>query len=439
MKNHSLHHSLFSLIAILILTSSSCHHTDEPPEQKAAVQLTAVDTGVVDAMIRLRVSNVNAPYAITLKRDGQAIFTDAHSVADTTILDTALLPKHTYTYKAYWTFGILMATDSSDAFPLTTMDTTSHDIHWTLDTLGNGNSSLLHDVCIVNDTCVYAVGSISVKNSTGNWIYPPYNVAVWNGRSWKLQTSLDVGFLYGDIYSVFAFGENDVWAGSSIPEHWDGQRWTFYGSSRGFSGGFRIYKIWGTSSQDLYFTGSEGNIYHYNGTNFQKLESGTTLDIQDIWGAQDKNGNWEILAAAGNYYVSNQRKILSIKGTTVTTLSDSGIHWALNSVWFMPGKQYWVAGDGMWKKNFMIQTPLWKQVHATTYTTNRVRGIGINDIFICGAYGNIAHFNGVSWRIYDDLTGLGYGQYHSLAAKENLFIAVGDNYSLAVIAMGTRN
>ena len=45
--------------------------------------------------------------------------------------------------------------------------------------------------------------------------------------------------------------------------------------------------------------GNNGQIAHYNGTNWQRIESGTTLNINDIWGDyNDKTQEWEILAAA---------------------------------------------------------------------------------------------------------------------------------------------
>ena len=49
-------------------------------------------------------------------------------------------------------------------------------------------------------------------------------------------------------------------------------------------GYFSMNKIWGSSSNDLYVVGNNGKIAHYNGTSWQRIESGTTLNINDIWG-----------------------------------------------------------------------------------------------------------------------------------------------------------
>ena len=61
--------------------------------------------------------------------------------------------------------------------PLSGPDTTSHNFLWTLDTLGDGNSSTLYDVAIINDTLAYAVGEISVRNSIGGYRTPAFNFA----------------------------------------------------------------------------------------------------------------------------------------------------------------------------------------------------------------------------------------------------------------------
>ena len=430
---------LFTL-AIFCMLFASCHHANEPPAPKASVQLTAIDTGVVDAQIRLQVTGSNVGYAVAIKRDGQTIFASPQpssgGLTDTTVLDTALLPKHTYAYKAY-AFVDGRTIDSSALLPLTTMDTASHDISWEMYSFGEGSYSILFDVWICSETSVWAVGRINTSDSVGF-----YNVARWNGRKWNLDV---IRFIFQGqqlaepLRAIYAFGENDLWVGGAIPYHWDGNRWISYTVAGTFGG--NINKIFGTSSSDLYIVGTNGSISHFDGSKWSWVPSGTTLDIQDIWGAENpRTGEWEILATAGNHYISNERKILSIKETTVTSVPDSGIHWALSSVWFMPGRQYWVAGSGMWEKDHSLNSSVWKggPNQITNFTTNRIRGLNTNDLFICGDYGDLRHFNGMSWRNYGEIVGLQNGLYRSVAMTESSIFVVGDNYDRAIIARGTR-
>ena len=51
----------------------------------------------------------------------------------------------------------------------------------------------------------------------------------------------------------------------------------------------QVLKIWGKSESNIYCVGRSGAIYNYIGSNWQKIESGTDLDIYDIWVAQPPN------------------------------------------------------------------------------------------------------------------------------------------------------
>lgn len=71
--------------------------------------------------------------------------------------------------------------------PDNVVDTTSHNFTWQITVLGNGlSSSMLNDVAIINDTLVYAVGEIYLKDSTGQEDINPYNLVRGNGSAWTI-------------------------------------------------------------------------------------------------------------------------------------------------------------------------------------------------------------------------------------------------------------
>ena len=57
---------------------------------------------------------------------------------------------------------------STAPFPPDFLDTTSHEFVWHVERLGAGGS-YFRDVAVINDTLAYAVGTISAKDSTGQW------------------------------------------------------------------------------------------------------------------------------------------------------------------------------------------------------------------------------------------------------------------------------
>lgn len=60
-------------------------------------------------------------------------------------------------------------------------------------------------------------------------------------------------------------------------------------------------KIWGSSSNDLYVVGNSGNIARYNGSSWTKIESGTTANINDIWGVIDQINNQQMVYVAVSF------------------------------------------------------------------------------------------------------------------------------------------
>ena len=236
-------------------------------------------------------------------------------------------------------------------------DTTSHDFVWHFETLGDGNASGLNDVFIVDEDYVIAVGEIYVQDSLGNW-ESPYGVAIWDGQSWTLKRVYAWWPLTGaaDLRptSVFAFSRTDIWFAMSGVFHWDGVTVTPYWIEWDYPGnphlvldsGQTADKLWGLSSSNLYAVGRKGGIAHYDGTSWMKLESGTALDVKDIWGGFNwKTQTQEALAVAAIPFASFDRKILGVTRSTVITLSDNGISRALDGVWFEPGRRYLVLAE----------------------------------------------------------------------------------------------
>ena len=65
--------------------------------------------------------------------------------------------------------------------------------------------------------------------------------------------------------------------------------------------------MWGTSDNDLYIVGNNGLIAHYDGRQWQRIESGTDTQIRDIWGYVDKiTGEKKILCAVSNVIRSEE-------------------------------------------------------------------------------------------------------------------------------------
>ena len=302
-------------------------------------------------------------------------------------------------------------------------DTTSHNWVFTIDTLGEGNGSTLHDVAIVSISpfLVYAVGEIYLKDSTGQFDQQPYNLAKWDGNEWKLQ-KLIAGNFPPVIKSVFVVNDHNVWFDPWF--HWDGQNFHEIPSDPIFYG-IGIDKMWGNSN-GLYVVGTGGFIAFMNtsGT-WQKLSSGTSTDIQDIWGYQNTSGQTTILCVSSSVFYGGEESLFSISGNNVNQLNTNGLSWSERGLWF-DDKGYYIVGDGMYYKK-TLQDTVWQsfQKGLTTYYIEAIRGNAPNDIVAVGDYGAFLHYNGSSWFDFTQQLNLPNCVLNSVSIKDNLVVAVG--------------
>ncbi len=325
-------------------------------------------------------------------------------------------------------------------------DTTSNNFTFQTFTFGasNAGSSYLKDIVVVSDSDIWCVGAIYLDSADGAPDPNAYNALHWNGESWEMKRIFYYGSCsavkYPPLKAICTLSDNNIIVTNGGSIGW------LSGDSVRLDCGVNpllagaINKIWGINSNDFYIVGNGGSIAHYQNGTWQKVESGTNMNIYDIWGASNpQTGKTEILAVASYPDTSAQRKIIQINGTNATDISSSGINWDLESVWFKPQSQYFVAGSGIYNKNFLTDNTWSSQYfNVTNYYINCIRGNDVNDVVAVGSFGEVIHYNGKSWKSFRDETGLSNGEYLSVAIKGNEIVAVGYDGQNAVILVGKR-
>ena len=410
-----------------------------PPTYVPSIFLDTLSVDVTEVLLRVRLTDTSGTARLALYRDSLLVFSGQPLRGDTTVSDTGLAPAHQYDYKAY-RLSDSRHTDSTTLLTLRTLDTTSHNFTFQIDTLGDGSSSVLYDVAIINDTLAYAVGEIYLRDSLGNWDPNAYNLAKWNGQHWELmrmQFYTICGQASRTPYpakAIFAFSSNDIWIAMDGDQvaRWNGTTQT---ATTCLPTSFAINKLWGENSNSVYAVGEGGNIMHYSSGTWQRVESGTTLPIWDIFGATNsRTGEYEIICVASNHSFPEGRKLLRIKGSSVVALPDSGLPWSIDAIWHVPGRKYIVVGDSVWNVNCLGS--IWTSIRGlpNLYTTS-IAGSALNDIIIGGAFWNLLHFNGIAWRSYFPFIS---GALGGVAIKGNLVIASGYIGNRAVVLQGRR-
>src|SRR5574338_470254 len=278
---------LASILLFFPLILISCKKDNPiPPEEQPRINITLEDVSCTEAWIKLSTSNLTFPASVDLLKDSSFVEVINLTSADTILYVDSLLPNKTYSFNS-----IIQSSNQSifsDPLQFTTMDTTSHNFtfqSWTFG--GQAGSCTLYDVAIINENDIWAVGEIYLLDTLGQPDPRPYNLARWDGFSWKLDQipfEYNGSNYYGPIYSIYPFSDSDIWLGIGSIIHWDG---TKFNSIKIPDNIFpsRANKLWGTSSNDLYVVGNSGNIAHYDGQSWSRILSGTELNINDIYGA----------------------------------------------------------------------------------------------------------------------------------------------------------
>ncbi|AFH50313.1 Hypothetical protein IALB_2610 [Ignavibacterium album JCM 16511] len=199
--------------------------------------------------------------------------------------------------------------------------------------------------------------------------------------------------------------------------------------------------MWGSSSEDFYIVGNNGNIAHWDGRKWTKIESGTTLPIRDIWGDfNTRTNSYEILAIAAEVDVDKGIKVLRIEKNNVVEENNTGLSWDVGGLWFKSGSKYYVAGAGIHYKH-TLRDSIWKRYQrglVTNYGGDGIRGSDINDVFAVGSYLEIVHFNGSSWHNYLNEISSNTGVLSGISNNGNIVTLVGFNGRKAIIVLGKR-
>jgi hypothetical protein len=323
-------------------------------------------------------------------------------------------------------------------------DTTSHNFIFQTWTFGKHSSSVLYDVAIIDENDIWAVGEIYLNDSLGQPDPQAYGAAHWDGSEWNLMKVSYHDFNQtvkypGPLFTVTEIDREIYVVSYANLLKWTGTDWeekAFFMEQILFDG--QVIKIWGYNENRIYCVGRNGAIYYYFGTSWQKLESGTDLNIYDIWGDyNNESDEYEIIAVAANRSVSTEKQILKIiNTTTVTPLVTEGIPYSIVDVWFEANRKYFVCGAGLFFKSNVEMNETWEELTVSNVYLESIDGEGLDDIVICGSFGELMHYNGSSWRRFEELP-VG-SLLLSIKIKGDIIVTVGIDNPKAFIAIGHR-
>ena len=433
MKKYILSFVFVSFVLFNLGCKKSPTEIDKPPIiiTPPSLELSVDDISCTEAWIKVKKLNDTTFLPISIKINDEEFFHGFLANVDTVLFVDSLTPNTTYTVK-----GIILDTlQTTKELKVTTLPTTSHNFTWQTFTFGE-RTSALYDVAIIDENNIWAVGEIYMNDSLGNPDPNAYNAMHWNGSKWEIKK---ISVLYKDnltvapLESVFILPTGEIIFSSGLPYLPQADGWKLYhlwdmGVLSQNDG--RVTKIWGTSMNDLYFVGSKGTIVHYDGKNWKKIESGTTTDLTDVYGDGDnvficgyKDFKPTVLL---KYYNGVITKLIEEDHFEYKTDFISG--W-IKSIWVKKDKLFSLTFYDLYRSKTSTKgegAAIWKG-DINSWGSNAVRGNDVNDIFTTGYNGLLWHFNGVSWKKYDELVNT-TDPFYSLSVKGNIVVAVGERY-----------
>ena len=433
-------------IPVIVLLNFSCNSV-EPPGG-SIINLKLEDVSCTEAWIALSTANIQLPISIILRQNDQNRTTINLVKPDTLLYIDSLLPNQTYKYQVSSNEYQV----SSNELNVTTLDTTSHNFTFETFTFGDISNSYLFDVAIINGNNIWAVGEIRIADTSATG-YTKYNAVHWDGSEWNLKQIPFTGncsaVLYPPIRSIWAFSDTDIWfaRGGSLV-HFNGANYYNDCNMNSLLTG-SINKIWGTSSSDLYVVGNDGNIVHYNGILWSKIESGTDVDFLDVWGTPDGSIVWvsgRDLNKTVLIKIENQEANIVFEEHYPWQIQKGKISGGISSIWTDNANYLYAttpinvyrclsntSGEG--KEIYPYEDYLYGG-------TVRIRGTGVNNIFTSGSNSSILHYNGFNWKRYEQFYDENAYLYSS-DTKDNLLVAVGDKlenilYYKAILIVGRK-
>ncbi|MFZ1729196.1 MAG: hypothetical protein WBQ23_12540 [Bacteroidota bacterium] len=321
-------------------------------------------------------------------------------------------------------FNIACSEDLIEVPPQQTdLDTTSHDFVWdqTIIRSDEGNRGVFHDVCYINDTCIWAVGWI-VRYGQNNE-RELYNACRWNGKEWSLERVFNEtpGFTKPDLNELMVvYGDrpDNIWfSEGAVFVHWDGNR---FSTDRSISDQMKgaLRECWASGPDNIWMGGRDGELAHYNGKKWKRIPN----EIAPEWHISGMFGHGDtVLLAATIHYTGTTAFYIATNETVQFWRSDS-LPQGVQAVWFDHLSDVWTDGA----QSFQWDGYRWlnKHVPYAGYGED-ISANNRNDIMICGDVGTIRHWNGKNWRSWWKWPGIESARFWGIELHENEAWVVG--------------
>lgn len=168
---------------------------------------------------------------------------------------------------------------------------------------------------------------------TGDGRFYGFDGSLWS----EIPTGLATGYNTNRLGSVWGTSASNVYAtgynGNLL--HWDGTSATV---TQPFGSGIGFNDITGTSASNIFLVGQGGNAFHFNGSVWSPIATGTTADLYGVFAMS--GGKVLVSGAGGSLFMTDGVSFTQIaSGTSRDLYGIFGLHEGDTDYW-------WVAASG---------------------------------------------------------------------------------------------
>jgi len=264
------------------------------------------------------------------------------------------------------------------------------------------SNNVLNAVAVVSATDIWAVGSST--NSSGAF---QTLIEHWNGTSWKVVNSPNVGTSTNQLNGVAVVSATDIWAvgseaGQTLTEHWNGTSWKVVNSPDVGTLGTFLTAVAVVSANDIWAVGysnscSTGCVTltlteHWNGTSWNVVSSpniDTSLNgLNSLSGVAVVSAT-DIWAVGYSGGINNARQTLieHWKGTSWSVVSSPNVGISgsgLGAVAVVSATDIWAVGSSTGASAFETLTEHW---NGTSWQVVKSLDIGTTGTVLGGVAG----------------------------------------------------
>jgi hypothetical protein len=290
-------------------------------------------------------------------------------------------------------------------------DTTSHDFIWEHTIITELDAhGVLHDICYINDTCIWAVGWIGIG---ADYV----NACRWNGKKWVFEKVIDSIPGYTTQYPhelnlVWGDAPDNIWFSPGTTFiHWDGKGFrTDLGIWEKMKGS--VHECWASRPNNIWMGGSNGELVHYNGQYWKRIPN----EIPEEWVITGIHGSDDTVLVAATYQFSGRTTWYTIVGETLRLWRSDSLPRGVQALWYDHLND--VYTDGM--RSYHWNGERWINLMAPYAGYGHdMAANNRNDIMICGDVCTIRHWNGESWRSWQNWPGIESARFWGIAVHGN--------------------